>query len=36
MRSRIRIWIDIKMESRIRIGINMMPFHNTDSNSTSI
>jgi hypothetical protein len=28
-RNRIRDWISIKMENRIRIGINMMPFHNT-------
>jgi hypothetical protein len=27
---RIRIWIGIKMESRIRIGIKAMPIHNVN------
>jgi hypothetical protein len=29
-RGKIRIWIGIKMESRIRIGIKMMPIRNTE------
>jgi hypothetical protein len=30
MPNRIRIWIGIYMEIRIRIGINTMPIHNTE------